>query len=80
MPGPGTHTQNYEMEFATLTHSNIPVGNQETQLSFTQYCLGENFHCVNNGFHTEKKLKQEDSLEWERLELLKEGRLEGGAC
>ena len=54
----------------------IPVGTQETRVSFTQYCAGEIFHWVDNGFCTEKELKQEDPVEWGRLELLKEERLE----
>jgi hypothetical protein len=45
----------------------------------SQYCAGKILHWVDNGFCTEKELKQEDPQEWERLKLLKEERMGGGA-
>ena len=46
--------------FFFCTHSNTPVARGESRLSFAQYCAGRIFQFIDNGFRTEKVLKQED--------------------
>lgn len=45
---------------ALITHSNIPTGENETRMSFTQYCSGEIFRYIENGFATDKSLEKND--------------------
>jgi hypothetical protein len=45
---------------AIVTHSNIPTSEDETRMSFTQYCSGEIFRHIENGYKTDKKLEQDD--------------------
>jgi hypothetical protein len=45
---------------ALITHSNIPTNAIETRLSFTQYCSGEIFRHIENGFRTDGDLKKND--------------------
>ncbi|KAF8969124.1 hypothetical protein BDZ97DRAFT_1654110, partial [Flammula alnicola] len=47
---------------AVVTHSNIPVASGETRASFTQYCSGELFRYIENGFLTDTVLKTKDPL------------------
>lgn len=46
---------------ALITHSNISTGDEEDRVSFTQYCCGEIFRYIENGFRTDKRLEKEDS-------------------
>ena len=46
---------------AIITHSNIPVREGETRMSFTQYCSGEIFRYIENGFRTDKALLENDA-------------------
>lgn len=45
---------------ALIAHSNIPTNTSETRMSFTQYCSGEVFRHVENGFQTDKNLEIND--------------------
>lgn len=45
---------------ALITHSNIPTGNGEERMSFTQYCSGEIFRYIENGFRTDGDMKLKD--------------------
>jgi hypothetical protein len=45
---------------ALITHSNIPTNESETRMSFTQYCSGEIFRHIENGFRTDKNLEKQD--------------------
>ena len=63
---------------ATITHSNIPVQEDDARISFTQDCTGGIFRYVDNGFRMQEALKREDPREYERLETLKGGRWEAG--
>jgi hypothetical protein len=45
---------------ALITHSNIPTGDGEVRMSFTQYCAGEIFRHIENGFRTDKNLEEND--------------------
>lgn len=72
------HAATIHIPSATITHSNIPVGEDETRVSFTQYCAGGIFRWVDNGFRTEAELAIEDQEEYQRIQLLKESRWEQG--
>ena len=52
---------------ATITHSNSPVGPQETRVSFTQFCPGGLLRFVDNGMRTEAKLQAEDPAEFAKM-------------
>jgi hypothetical protein len=45
---------------ALITHSNIPTDKNETRMSFTQYCPGEIFRYVENGFRTDRDMAKRD--------------------
>ena len=45
---------------AIITHSNIPTHESDRRMSFTQYCPGEIFRYIENGFRTDGKLEIED--------------------
>jgi len=45
---------------ALVTHSNIPTNTCEIRMSFTQYCSGEIFRHIENGFTTDRKLEEND--------------------
>lgn len=45
---------------ALITHSNIPTSENETRMSFTQYCSGEIFRFIENGFRTDSDLTEKD--------------------
>ena len=45
---------------ALITHSNIPTGDDEVRMSFTQYCCGEIFRYIENGFRTDKQMEKDD--------------------
>ena len=67
---------------ATITHSNSPVSEHETRLSFTQFCPGGLLRYVDSGLRTEREFAEKDPAgfaemqeaklrQWEeRLELL----------
>ncbi|KAG6826235.1 hypothetical protein H0H92_000619 [Tricholoma furcatifolium] len=59
---------------ATLTHLNIPVGEQESRASFTQYCAGGLFRYTENRFRTDKDLQDNYPEEYARLSKLRENR------
>ena len=61
---------------ATIMHSNIPVQEGNTRVSFMQYCAGGIFRYIDNGFHTQEALKIEDPEEYEHLGALKGQRWE----
>ncbi|KAJ7701140.1 hypothetical protein B0H17DRAFT_924760 [Mycena rosella] len=52
---------------ATITHSNVPVGPDETRISFTQFTAGGLMRYVDNGFRTEEQLQEQDPEEFARL-------------
>lgn len=45
---------------ALIAHSNIPIDESELRMSFTQYCSGEIFRHIENGFKTDGSLKISD--------------------
>ena len=45
---------------ALVAHSNIPTSESEIRMSFTQYCPGEIFRHIENGFTTDEILKISD--------------------
>lgn len=45
---------------ALIHHSNIPTDTNETRMSFTQYCPGEIFRYIENGFTTDRSLEVSD--------------------
>jgi hypothetical protein len=45
---------------ALITHSNIPTSAGEKRMSFTQYCPGEIFRHIENGFTTDRRLNITD--------------------
>jgi hypothetical protein len=45
---------------AIITHSNIPVQGGDRRMSFTQYCSGELFRYIENGFRTDTNLQKDD--------------------
>lgn len=45
---------------ALVTHSNIPTNTNEIRMSFTQYCSGEIFRHIENGFTTDRRLGESD--------------------
>lgn len=63
---------------ATLTHSNLPVGEGECRASFTQYCGGNLFRYIDNGFRTEKQFAKEDPLGYRQMCALKASRWQEG--
>lgn len=63
---------------AVLFHSNTPVAKGERRVSITQYAAGPIFQWVDNGFCTDKFLKNEQPDEWARLNALKASRWEEG--
>ena len=46
---------------ALVTHSNIPTNTNKIRMSFTQYCSGEIFRHIENGFTTDRRLRESDS-------------------
>ncbi|KAG6875346.1 hypothetical protein C0992_004218 [Termitomyces sp. T32_za158] len=52
---------------ATLTHTNLPVVDGESRISFTQYCTGGLFRYVINGYRTETQLEKQDLEEYARV-------------
>jgi hypothetical protein len=56
----------------TITHSNIPVADGDVRVSITQYCSGNIFHYVENGFHTDNSLCKEDKLRYNKMHGLKD--------
>lgn len=63
---------------ATLTHSNTPVRDGETRLSFTQFCAGGIFRYVDNGFRTEEEFEQQDPEGFSKMMQLKKVRWKMG--
>lgn len=49
---------------ATVEHSNSPIAKDEERVSFTLFCGGGLFRWVDNGFRTEKQLKEQNSKEY----------------
>ena len=48
------------LPLALVTHSNILTSDDEVWMSFTQYCSGEIFQYIENGFTTDKNLNKND--------------------
>ena len=63
---------------ATLIHSNLPVREGECRASFTQYCAGNLFRYIDNGFCTEKQFAKEDPLGYQQMCALKATRWQEG--
>ncbi|KAF8176923.1 hypothetical protein BJ912DRAFT_930519 [Pholiota molesta] len=59
---------------ATITHSNTPVVDGDVRVSITQYCAGSIFRYAENGFRTDKLLRQEDRLRFEKAQAMRAGR------
>jgi hypothetical protein len=63
---------------ALIAHSNIPTKENELRMSFTQYCSGEIFRHIENGFRTDRNLEKNDPAilafrKQERKHRIKEG-------
>jgi hypothetical protein len=63
---------------ALIAHSNIPTDKSEVRMSFTQYCSGEIFRHIENGFRTDRNLENTDPAimafrKEERKRRIKEG-------
>jgi hypothetical protein len=56
---------------ATLIHTNIPVGKGEKCAVITQFCFGEVFHLIDNGFKIEAQLKEQDFEKHKHITMLK---------
>lgn len=52
---------------ATITHSNIPIQDDETRVSFVQFCSGGLFRWVDNGFQTEAQLEENDPIQYAEM-------------
>ncbi|KAG2014973.1 hypothetical protein CC2G_008288 [Coprinopsis cinerea AmutBmut pab1-1] len=63
---------------AIIKHGNTPLQPGESRVSFTQFTAGELFRYVENGFCTDKELKQKDPEGWKRQEKERERRWEFG--
>ena len=63
---------------ALITHSNIPTKESETRMSFTQYCPGEIFRFIENGFKTDTILKVENPDLFLAIEKARELRIRQG--
>ncbi|KAF9031152.1 hypothetical protein BJ165DRAFT_1535483 [Panaeolus papilionaceus] len=63
---------------ALITHSNIPVNQEEKRMSFTQYCPGEIFRYIENGFMTDTALLKKDSSAYLRAQDLRQNRVKEG--
>jgi hypothetical protein len=63
---------------ALITHSNIPTKESETRMSFTQYCPGEIFRFIENGFKTDTSLKLENPNLFSIIEEARESRISRG--
>jgi hypothetical protein len=63
---------------ALITHSSIPTDESETRLSFTQYCPGEIFQFIENGFKTDRMLKLENPNLFSARAKARETRIEEG--
>jgi hypothetical protein len=57
---------------ATITHSNTPVADGDVRVSITQYCSGNLFRYVENGFRTDKSLYEEDRQHYDKMRSLKD--------
>jgi hypothetical protein len=66
------------MPSATIEHYNIPVMEGEERASFTQYCAGNIFRYVDNGFRTDAALKVEDPALYEEMDKQKDTRWKMG--
>ncbi|SJL11850.1 uncharacterized protein ARMOST_15261 [Armillaria ostoyae] len=53
---------------ATITHSNTAPAPGDQRLSFTQFCAGGLLRWVDNGFHMEEVLRQEDPEAYEAMQ------------
>ncbi|KAK7021080.1 hypothetical protein VNI00_017526 [Paramarasmius palmivorus] len=57
---------------AAITHSNLPVAQGSQRVSFTQYTAGAIFRWRENGFRTEKQLKEDDEKSYRDAMLKKD--------
>lgn len=49
---------------ASITHSNTPIPDGQSRLSFTMYCSGSLFRWVDNGGRTDTDFEKEDPIGW----------------
>lgn len=63
---------------ATIEHFNIPVAEGGERASLTQYCAGNIFRYVDNGFRTDAALKAEDPAHYEEMDKQKDTRWQMG--
>ncbi|THV00353.1 hypothetical protein K435DRAFT_854823 [Dendrothele bispora CBS 962.96] len=64
---------------ATITHSNIPIAEGDTRLSFTQFCAGALFRWVDNGLRSNGEVQKVIGKDaFQELQLLRSSRPE--AC
>lgn len=50
------HASTILIPSATITHSNVPVADGDLRTSFTQFCSGNLFRYVDNGYCTDAEL------------------------
>ncbi|KAK7051222.1 hypothetical protein VNI00_004722 [Paramarasmius palmivorus] len=62
------HAATAAIPSACVTHFNTGIAPGDTRTSFTQYTAGAIFRWVENGFRTEKQLKEDDFEAWEALQ------------
>ncbi|KAJ3871637.1 hypothetical protein F5051DRAFT_340637, partial [Lentinula edodes] len=53
---------------AVITHSNTPVAEGDSRMSFTQYSAGPIFRWVKDGCRTEKEMQEDDPKGWAEME------------
>ncbi|KAJ3831280.1 hypothetical protein F5878DRAFT_667724 [Lentinula raphanica] len=57
---------------AVITHSNTPIADGDTRMSFTQYTAGPIFRWVENGCRTEKEMQVMDPLSYAEMQTRKD--------
>ncbi|KAL0564302.1 hypothetical protein V5O48_017751, partial [Marasmius crinis-equi] len=62
------HASTAAIPSACCTHFNTRLAPGETRMSFTQYTAGAIFRWVENGYRTEKSIKESSSREWSAIQ------------
>ncbi|KAL0058097.1 hypothetical protein AAF712_015238 [Marasmius tenuissimus] len=62
------HASSAAIPSACTTHFNTCIAPGDTHTSFTQYTAGANFRWVENGFRTEKSIKETNKAEWKEVQ------------
>ncbi|KAK7045373.1 hypothetical protein VNI00_007622 [Paramarasmius palmivorus] len=62
------HAATAAIPSACITHFNTAIHPDDTRTSFTQYTAGAIFRWVENGFRTERAIKESDFVEWQTIQ------------